>query len=434
MSESKARNALLAARLADLGLTQAELSEAINAICERLTGRRGMATDRYVRQILDGTILWPRDRYRRSLEAIFGCTALDLGFIPPGRKGYAPTSQPSTGREALQEERSSVIRRDFLRLAAGVVATVALPELPAAARVAMSDVDQLRANLGTLHALDDRYGGGAVADYAIKSADRIYAGLESSQMSERVDRALHSVAGTYVSTAGWFAYDAGDYATAQHRFDHALRSALISRDYMLQAQTWNYMSLHAARVNKPAEALAIARAGLSSPLVRRQAKVAALFHSRVALRLARKGERGMAERSIGRAFDALDRDDGRESPPWLAFFDAGELTALSALVHLHLGQFQLAETQAREALSLLPVSYARNRLYYTVQLAEAQLGMRQVEQACSTAHEALDLASGTRSIRSLDRLDEFRARVAAWETSEVRGWLDRFDTVQGSSR
>jgi tetratricopeptide (TPR) repeat protein len=298
----------------------------------------------------------------------------------------------------------------------------------------MTNVDELREQLASLHALDDRYGGGAVDDYAVKSARSIYAAFESHRMSERIERALHSVAGTYISTAGWFAYDAGDHVTAGHRFDRALRSALVSRDSMLQAQTWNYMSLHAARVGRPAEALAIAKAGLSSTLARRQPKVAALFHTRVALRLAKRGERGAAERSLAHAFNALDRDDGRASPPWLAFLDAAELTGLSALARLYLGQYRLAEADARESLSLLEGPYARNRLYYTVQLAQAQLGTRQIEQACSTAHEALDLASDTRSSRSLNDLGEFRSRLAVWNTPEARDWMERLDTVQGRVR
>lgn len=425
MGGAKARNPLLAARLAESGLTQEELGGAINAACEQLTGSRGTATDRYVRQLLDGTILWPRERYRRPLESIFGCTALDLGFVPPARQGRALTPQ----RPAPIQERTSVIRREFLRLAAGMTASVTLPELPAAARLTMGNVDELRGNLRTLHALDDRYGGGAVAAHAMRGADRIYASLESSRVSERVERALHAVAGTYSSTAGWFAYDAGDYVTAQHRFDRALRSALICRDAMLQAQTWNYMSLHAARTDRPVEALAIARAGLSSAASRQRPKVAALFHARVALRLAKQGERGMAERAIGLAFGALNRDHGGDEPSWLAFLDVGELTALNALVHLHLGQYESARNRGREALDLLSGSYARNRLYYTVQLAMAHLGMRQVEQACSTAHDALDLALETRSARSLDKLHEFGVRVAAWRVPEVRDWLERLQTV-----
>ena len=120
---------MLAARVSELGFSQVELAEEINSVCHRLTGQRGYATDRYVRQLLDGTTLWPRKAYRHSLEAIFRCSALELGFIPRASKPARTGEDPSHSDEQRVRKGAPVIRRDFLRLASGTVLSVAFPDL-----------------------------------------------------------------------------------------------------------------------------------------------------------------------------------------------------------------------------------------------------------------------------------------------------------------
>jgi hypothetical protein len=53
--------------------------------------------------------------------------------------------------------------------------SIAIPDLAAVRRVGASEIDALRTNLAALHSLDDRYGGGSVADLAARQADRVEA-------------------------------------------------------------------------------------------------------------------------------------------------------------------------------------------------------------------------------------------------------------------
>ena len=79
------RNAALAARIAELGLTEKELSYLLNDAIEQTTGQRGKATNQYIRLLLNGTIQWPWPVNRRALEQVLGRSILELGFVPRGQ-------------------------------------------------------------------------------------------------------------------------------------------------------------------------------------------------------------------------------------------------------------------------------------------------------------------------------------------------------------
>ncbi len=433
MAEPRAPNPHLAARMNELGISQRELAEHLSRRNNDSSYEPSATDARYIRKLLDGTIRWPHSRQREAIEVLLDTSSIALGFIPPRTASLARESEQRKAG-TRREDKRPVIRREFLRVVGTTVVSVAMPAVPMSRSITMKDLREMSTGLTLMHELDDKYGGGAVVQLATASAHHIQQAVERSRLPARVEASLYSLAGTYTSTAGWFAYDAGRHDVAREHFDRALQLALISKDSMVQAQTWNYMGHQARGLGRVNEASAIARAGLDSSTARRDPKIAALFHARLALRYADLGERGLAQRSLGFAEDALSRDDGRERPPWIGFLDAAELAGLSAIAYLRLGQYKFAEQRARKALSALPATHTRNRIGYTVDLAEAQLGYRDVDSACATAHEALSLAESSQSARSAKRLESFRTRVGVWSTTASREWLDRYSTFIGGAK
>ncbi len=61
----------------------------------------------------------------------------------------------------------------------------------------------------------------------------------------------------------------------------------------------------AAGAESALQELAVARTGLASATARRDLRVRGAFHALAAMNLSRRGEAGQAQRSLGRAFDAL---------------------------------------------------------------------------------------------------------------------------------
>jgi transcriptional regulator with XRE-family HTH domain len=94
-------NASLISAMQEAGFKQAELAEAVNDRL-RASGYDGTVSDRTVRNWLTGKTRWPHPRQREALEAVFGCTAEELGFRPPAAR--PPASEPE----------SPVRRRNFL--------------------------------------------------------------------------------------------------------------------------------------------------------------------------------------------------------------------------------------------------------------------------------------------------------------------------------
>ena len=294
-------NLELAARFAELGMTELELADALNGAIEDSTGHRGSISDRYVRHLLSGRVQWPWQSTRDALESVCEMSVLQLGFAPrqsSSSRGGQPARTLSTAREG-----AAMDRREVLGIVGGVVITIAVPSLPARGRLGMTDVARLRTPLAELIAVDDRLGGVALASVASDQAQRILAALERCDMSSRVQTAMYALAGEYLATAGWFSIDADDLAAAGDFLDQALRAASIARDPLLQAQIWNSMAMRARQTRAYTEAHAVARAGLESSAARRNPKVAALFHARVAHGHAFRGEYGLATRSLGNAGD-----------------------------------------------------------------------------------------------------------------------------------
>jgi hypothetical protein len=428
-----AGNLELAARIAELGLTEVEMADALNDAIEDATGRPGRISDRYVRHLLTGRVQWPWPHTRDALEIVCDKPVLDLGFTPRGRSSSRGRHRARTPEAAREGE--PVDRREVLGIAGGAVISTVIPGLPGRGRLGMSDVDRLRAPLTELIAIDDRLGGVALTTVASEQAQRILGAVERYELSTRVEGAVYALAGEYLAAAGWFSIDANELDAAGEFLDQALRTASIARDPLLQAQIWNNMAMRARQARAYTEAHAVAKAGLNSTAARRNPKVAALFHARVAHGHAFRGEYGSAERSLGRARSALSRArDDTPTPPWLVFFDEAELDGLSAIAYNTAGQHGRAEDFAQRYPDTLSRTRPRNRAHVLLHLAEARLGNREVEQAAQDAASALDLAGqmrdGLRKGRVAGRLSTLRQRFDRWShVPAARDWVDAYDTA-----
>lgn len=459
---SHTRNAALAARIAELGLTELQVSDLLNDAKERSTGRRGRCTDRYVRLLLDGTIRWPWLVNRQALEQVLGLSILELGFVPrgdssvirarpprerysAGADGQSPDGQAPRGRspaggdttcdDATQE--ATMERREVLGIAAGVGVSIAVPTLPEG-RVGLSDVQRLRAPLAELVGIDQRLGGVAMAPVCARQAERVLETIRRCDTSDRVLRALYGLAGEYFAAAGWACVDAMDLDEAARHLDRALKAAHTAQDSILQAEVTNIVVMRAREAGDHAYAHLMATSGLNSTAGRTNPRVKALFHARVAHSHALRGELGMAERELGRARDALARvTTNTPAPPWLQFFNQAELAALAALTYCALGRYRLASEQSTVATRDVQPGYVRNQTLYTLGLVDSLLSKREVEHAAARATSGLHLAGqlrdGIHHGRVAHRLRLLRQRFRQWpDVPEAREWIAAYDRAAGT--
>jgi tetratricopeptide (TPR) repeat protein len=398
------RNARLEALLAEFGYSHQQLADAVNSAAEDLIGEPANCTDRHVRRWIAGDVQWPWARYLLPLQHIFGRSPEEMGFVPRKSSRVPP---PHRRPEPVREQHP-MPRREFITV--GLVATLGLDRIPSIGRLGTSDVERIRAIVPALYKYDHALGGGALHDVAAEALRRIQNAVNHCTYGDRVERLLYSAMGDLAASAGWFAYDAGRQRDATDLYNEALQAGMLSRDGMLQARVWSNLAMQARLLNRDKEALRIGRAAVETRQAKNDPWLMALLHCRQAVGHARTGDRTRAQRSLARAETAYERTQG-QPVAWLSFLTPAELTGLAGAAHQALGQHRRAGQLTASALQMLEPRFERNRVYYTVQHAQALLNDGAVEHAATQAGKAVAIAGRVQSERVKDKLADLRQQL-----------------------
>ncbi|WP_055525697.1 hypothetical protein [Streptomyces graminilatus] len=393
----KQRNTVLESLLSEFGYTHEQLAYEVNRIALDKFGTSANCTDRHVRRWIAGEVRWPWARYLRPLQEIFGRAPEAMGFVP--RKNTQSTG--TTRRPEPAEEHHAVQRRTFI--AGALIAALGTDQAPQRGRLGMADVDRVQGTITRLDAHFNGLGGGALFEVATDYLVRLQRALDRCTFGERVERALLKAVADVAACAGWSAHDCGDYAKAAQLRNQALQAALLARDPVAVTRAWSDLAAQAGHSGRAAEAARINKAALSERHLRTQPLISALLHARLADCLAQIDDRSGMGRQLAAAERVYDRADPEGAPSWLAFLTPAELSGLGAIAHRSAGQYTRAESQTAQALSLLDGRFSRNRVYYTVLLAELQLAQGDIERTAATV--AAVPASGVASSRIAARLD-----------------------------
>ncbi|MDJ1138160.1 helix-turn-helix transcriptional regulator [Streptomyces iconiensis] len=371
-------NKILKARMTELGFTQSELAETVNADL-RAAGYEGTVSDRTVRNWLTGKSRWPHLRQRAALEAVFDCPVTELGFAPRGDVSprRAPPEDP-------------VQRRRFVSATAGALMGTAAntPAHGAQPRVGSGDVQRLLSKFAVVVASDHRYGGKlTIETQASALAGEAIALQARGTASQRVRGALYGCAASFTSSAMWAAIDGRRFDTAQRHFERAASLASMSGDSTIQFRIWSHAGSMYRHMARPADALATNDVARRLPIARRDPLFASLGHARHAAILGLTGDTRAVRQALGHAEDALQQaEPGTRRPVWMtAFYDRAELENLALAAHLALGDYEGAEAYAHRSLALLRPEMQRTRAITTARLAHAQLGQGDLEPAVTTA-------------------------------------------------
>ncbi|MFI5756423.1 XRE family transcriptional regulator [Streptomyces sp. NPDC051569] len=412
-------NRHLADALKEAGLTQNELAESVNDYL-RSVGREGTVSDRTVRHWLTGKTRWPHPRQREAVEAVFGCTAGELGFTPPaGRPSPTRTEDP-------------VHRRKFLT-AAVVPLIAARPHA-----VGTTDVIRLRSGLDALTALDASRGGHEALERAALAGAAEALDLQKRAASQRIRQRLFSMAANYTASAAWSAVDARQSDRAQGHLNRALYLAGMGKDPVAELRVWNSHAMLAVHRGEFSQAVDAGQAAQATAVTRRDPLFASLAHARTAIGHSTVGDRQGALRSLGHAEDALAKASLEESrPSWVAFYGPAELLAITAIVRDDIGDSAGAEAASHRALAAIPQQYRRNRALATLQLALTQLHQRDVDQACATAEQVFALMTGNPLPgRMRSYLGDFYRDLTtlAPDSGTAREWEDRYRSEWSQAR
>jgi hypothetical protein len=160
-----------------------------------------------------------------------------------------------------------------------------------------------------------------------------------------------------------------------------------------------------------------------------------MFHAAEARGHALMGDARAAELSAGRAVSALESagTDSGDDPSWIAHFDAAYLADELAHCYRDLGRPEAAAREAEASLAGHPASRARRRAIGYVLLATAQVQQREIEQACATGLQAVELLETLRSNRGAEYLEDLQQRLEPFrDESVVREFGARLDLQQAA--
>ncbi|MER0482089.1 transcriptional regulator [Streptomyces sp. Edi2] len=333
--------------------------------------------------------------------------------------------------------RSDVGRRDFL--SGSTVAASALVEPSrdwlitgadsqvarnAGARVGISDVEAVRAMTTALSELDHRFGAGHVRPVVVHYLNSVVSGLLAGSYRESVGRELFAAVARLTELGGYMAVDTGQPGLAQRYYIQALRLAQAAGDrgyggYVLAAS----MSHLAASLGNPREIAQLARAAQEGARGHVTPRAEAMFCAAEARGHALMGDGRAFQVVAGRAVAAMERADASaeagDDPVWISHFDQAYLADELAHCHRDLGQPGPAGQRAQEALDGHPEGRARRRAIGLLLLAGAQAQQREVEQACHTGTQAVELLSGLRSDRGAEYLEDFQLRLEPFRDEPV---------------
>lgn len=259
---------------------------------------------------------------------------------------------------------------------------------------------------------DDQHGGAALRPAVVghlRYAQQLIDGTSEGPLR----RGLISLAAELARMAGWAYFDARQYSTARTYFTQALHLAQNLGDRQFVANVLSCMSLQATYEGDAGEAAALARAAQDTARATEAPElVMAMLHMREAFAHATLRAADDCHRAIALSYAEFERADTTNAPQWARYFDETKLIVDTGIARAQLGEHRQAEPLIAEGLRRENRDQQRGRAFHAFWLATTQLHNGSLDDACSTAGMALDLATNVDSPRVVGHVREFHTRLA----------------------
>ncbi|MFD6470986.1 XRE family transcriptional regulator [Streptomyces goshikiensis] len=347
---------------------------------------------------------------------------------------------PWTPKGALDALRDSVgsdmHRRSFIlgstALTANLLAWLtadpaAAGEITSGRRVGEAAVTHIERRVRSLRRVDDEDGGGTLISETEAASAMVANLLAHRSYSLDHGRRLYTAAADLERMRAWAIFDV--HGTCDDRiFKSALHSAHSADDQTLGAHILTFWAAAAYNCDRPAEAEAMASAALSAVRGKTAPRVQALVHARRARARSHLGDErcwsdlDLAERHLHRA----EQNQDESEPEWAYWMDLAEFQGSRASTQLAMGRPGDAEATFAAAARAFDGGAVRTHALYLTRQADAQWRQGHHEQACGTAHQALDLIDQISSQRTTGPLKDLVATMGSHQNlTAVRDLRER---------
>jgi tetratricopeptide (TPR) repeat protein len=304
--------------------------------------------------------------------------------------------------------------------------------------VGLADVRRIEEMRQRFAQIDYVYGGGLVRPAVVDYLNTTVAPLLRGTYNDQVGAALLTAAAEMTLFAGWTAFDIERHGQAQHYYGQALKLAKAADNPLAGARVLSTMAHQAIHLNKPEQAILLARAAVEAGrrgqashqamalLLVREARATALK-----TKPAKSGDRHAAKQ-IARLLVEAERAHAQGArdgdPQWVHGFDEPELAAQAGII-LHLvGDHDRAAERLEHSVQAFATYRPRSSHLNRVNAAEAYLSRGELEQALDHARAATNGAKTLTSPRLLEHIKRFDKRLKPYEKTiqvrEFRAYLD----------
>jgi len=389
---------VIATRRVELGLTQAELADALNAVSGRPTltrhdvsrWERGAVTPRSWLPHLAAVLDVPMARLRLAASADRASSG-DLAKIA---LGWLVTEPPQVTE-----------RRAGRRIGAGLVA-------------------KLGDRVAELRHMDDHLAGGDTHLLVTRELAATIQLADDAAYTEATGRGLFSAIGELAQLAGWVTSDAGMHREASDYYLTGMRAAAQAGDRAGAANNLSSLSYQVANTASPAEAVTLARAAATGALDGLP-RVRALLSERVAWAHARASQHREAERALADVDDLLTQDDTDADPACVYWLDRREADIMAGRCYTELRRPLRAVPLLDAATADYSHDAPRELALYLSWLAVAYADAQELDAAVDTTRRMISITEGVSSARTRERVRQVEARLGDFSHDpQVRTLLD----------
>lgn len=429
------------------GWTQAEMAR---YLCE-LSCKRGhpLNTGR------DGVWYWEHDRTpdRPTQQLIAELLGIPLAAVDerpwPEWLSEDPVQRPAPrpwtllgAAQSLHELAGGsmdVTRRELVLIAGGTLTAsllawltadpVAAGQLTTGRRIGEAAVAKIEDRAQMLRRMDDEDGGGTILTEASSALALVEGLIHNRSYTDAHGARLYAAASDLARQRAAALFDVKGEC-ADGTFETALRTAQIAQDDALGANCLSFWCVSAYNTGRLHDAENMANTALASVRGRTTPRVEALLLSRRGRARAHlRDARCWADFDRAEALLAQDDERHHQNPDWVYWFDQAEIWGARASSHRDMDQPGPAEAAFAQAHALFDPTVVRTHALYLTRQADAQFAQGQVEQACATANDALDLTESISSHRTISPLLDLAKRLHAYAVPAAQDFCDRARTV-----
>ncbi|TYB47805.1 transcriptional regulator [Actinomadura chibensis] len=305
------------------------------------------------------------------------------------------------------------------------------PQEPPISVPTQGDVEAIRMMLNALMAADRRFGGRRIRRQADDYLSDVIEPMLRGRAPEALRRQMFGLATEFTLRVAAMHLDTDQLDQALGLLGRASSMAAESADITLTAWVLSRRGEHelhrAALTRRPERRATFVRQALAytegavgvaraaPPLSR------AFLMTKHALAWSLTGDRARTQRVLGNVWTAYEQADGDQEPEWMGAYEYGHLRHEEARCYVNLGMGRQAVKAAEQALAARTA--ARPRAFTLGVLAIGHAQTLEVEAACATAHQMLDLASHISSRRVCIRLGEVLDTLNPYENNRAVGEL-----------